>query len=330
MRDAGKQLYCDRIPADKKGQYIDCGFSSTHKQVFYFKNKGDKRAIYEWPWDFAKKAGLSVPSDDAEKNRLRDLGRKIFCPITDTNGKRYEGDKCGYSINKNKPYIRDDKMAWWWVNYDGKSDKAKLIFASDFVAGSDRGPSPLPSPRPSPTPIIPTAPVAPIQNDSAPIAYPPEQKTYSLPKPESKSQGIETIKLKPIQKPETPAQAIDERSSNFKATLAKWKKRNNNSRKARNNRSLLERDPRTLSIEEKIRRAHLLSAQDNIKRAEVDKLASSIRQRGASRKRRDSKSTRAKTHKIKSIHINKNKAPRNKSTPKNGSRKRRNRANYKD
>ena len=208
VRDAGKQLYCDRIPADKKGRYIDCGFSSTHKQVFYFKNKGDKIASYEWPWDFAKKAGLPVPPDDAEKNRLRKLGRKIFCPLTDTNGKKYERDKCGYSINKNKPYIRDDKLAWWWVNYDGKSDKAKLTFASDFVPGSDGGSSPLPSPKPTP--------------------------------------------------------------------------------------------------------------------------ADSIRQRGASRKRRDSKATRANTRKIKSIHINKNKPPRNKSTPKNGSRKRRSRANYKD
>jgi hypothetical protein len=198
VRDAGKQLYCDRIPADKKGQYIDCGFSSTHKQVFYFKNKGDKRAIYEWPWDFAKKAGLPVPPDEAEKNRLRGLGIKIFCPITDINGKKYEGDKCGYSINKNKPYIRDDKMAWWWVNYDGKSDKAKLTFASDFVPGSNGSLSPRPLP---------------------------------------------------------------------------------------------------------------------------------VGQKGGSMKRRKSKSTRGKTHKIKSIHINKDKSPRNKSTPKNGSRKRRSRAN---
>jgi hypothetical protein len=91
---------------------------------------------------------------------------------------------------------------------------------------------------------------------------------------------------------------------------------------------LLERDPRTLSIEEKVKRAHLLSAKDNVKRAEVDKLADSIRKRGGSRKRRDSKSTRGKTHKIKLIHINKDTHPRNKSTPKNGSRKRRNIAEY--
>ena len=62
----------------------------------------------------------------------------------------------------------------------------------------------------------------------------------------------------------------------------------------------------------------------------LDKLAPPIQRRGGSRKRRDSKATRGKTHKIKSIHINKDKTPRNKSTPKNGSRKRRSRANYKD
>jgi hypothetical protein len=310
VRDAGKQLYCDRIPADKKGQYIDCGFSSTHKQIFYFKNKGDKRAIYEWPWDFAKKAGLPVPSDDAEKNRLRGLGRKIFCPITDTNGKKYERDKCGYSINKNKPFIRDDKLASWWVNYDGKSDKAKLTFASDFVPGSDGGLSPLPSPRPA-------AAAAP-----APAAPTPAPKSVPTPPPSPKPL------LRPVATPPPSPKASDEGSSNFKELLAKWKKRNNNSRKARNNRSLLERDPRTLSIEEKVKRAHLLSSQDNIKRAEVNKLASSIKRGGGSRKRRDSKSRRGKTHKIKLIHINKNKSPRNKSTPKNGSRKRRNFAEY--
>jgi hypothetical protein len=157
---------------------------------------------------------------------------------------------------------------------------------------------------------------------AAPAAPTPAPKSVPTPPPSPKPL------LRPVATPPPSPKASDEGSSNFKGLLAKWKKRNNNSRKARNNRSLLERDPRTLSIEEKVKRAHLLSSQDNIKRAEVNKLASSIKRGGGSRKRRDSKSRRGKTHKIKLIHINKNKSPRNKSTPKNGSRKRRNFAEY--
>ena len=126
VRDAGKQLYCDRIPEDKKGQFIKCGFSSTYKKVYYFKKEGAATAHYEWPWDFAQKAGLPLPVEQNEKVRLRELGKKVFCPLTDTNGNTYTGDRCQYSVTFNKPYVKDDKGVWKLAEYDDNSVNARL------------------------------------------------------------------------------------------------------------------------------------------------------------------------------------------------------------
>jgi hypothetical protein len=64
VKDAGKQLYCDRIPADKKGNYIDCGFSSTYKKIFYYKTKeAGKKVTY----DYRRNAMIELFTESAEE-----------------------------------------------------------------------------------------------------------------------------------------------------------------------------------------------------------------------------------------------------------------------
>ena len=83
-----------------------------------------------WPWDFLIKYKLNEV-DPADVLRLNGLGKTIFCPITDTKGKTYQGNDCTYFVGPERPCVKSASGNISYVQYFNNEGKAILKESGD-------------------------------------------------------------------------------------------------------------------------------------------------------------------------------------------------------